>query len=69
MYSMATKKDKPKSRNGDRHKPSRHVRVHHALAEALDRLATRNATTAPQEANRAIRELLEKEGLWPPKPE
>lgn len=62
---MAEKKP-PKSRRGDRHKPSRHIRVHQLLAQQLDVLAARNASTAPQEANRAIRELLERAGLWPP---
>jgi len=60
-------KDANKKQGGDRHKPSRQVRVNPKLAAALDKLAARNATTAPIEANRAIRELLERESLWPPK--
>jgi hypothetical protein len=66
---MAKKKksdtDKEK-RGSDRHKPARQMRIHPLLAAQLDVLAERNATTAPQEAHRAIREMLEREGLWPP---
>ena len=58
------KRDK---RKGDRHKPGRQVRIRSVFLPHLDRLAERNGTTAPEEANRALRELLEREGLWPPK--
>lgn len=53
-------------RSSDRHKPSRQMRISEAIAKQLDLLAERNATTAPQEANRIIREALETLGLWPP---
>lgn len=56
-------------RKNDRHKPSRMMRIAERLAEVLDELAERNATTAPAEANRLIREGLEKLGMWPPPPE
>lgn len=53
---------------GDRHKDSHPVRVRRVLADQLKILAERNVTTVPDEVNRAVRELLEREGLWPPKP-
>ncbi len=62
---MANKK-KPQA---DRHKPSRMARVREILAKRLDILAERNATDFTEELNRAARELLVREGLWPPKPE
>jgi hypothetical protein len=40
--------------------------IREALAKQLDKLAERNATSFTEEANRAIRELLTREGLWPP---
>ncbi len=63
LTCMPDKKSTPK--DADRHKPSRHVRIKVQLAEQLDRLALRNATSTPDEVNRAVRELLEREGLWP----
>ncbi len=62
---MSERKKKETDRSKDRHLPSRQMRVRKRLADALDRLAERNDSTAPSEANRAIRELLEREGLWP----
>lgn len=44
------------------------MRIRERLAEILDGLAERNATSAPEEANRLIREGLEKLNLWPPPP-
>jgi hypothetical protein len=49
-------------------KPSRQMRIRGVYLQPLDALAKRNGTTPPQEANRAIRELLEREQLWPPAP-
>lgn len=49
----------------DRHKPSRMVRVREALADQLDELVGRNASDFTEEVNRAVRELLQREGLWP----
>lgn len=67
LASMSRQRKDAQKRTGDRHKPSRHVRIHPGLAEAADLLAERNATTFPQEVNRALREYLQREGLWPPK--
>lgn len=52
--------------NADRHKPARLTRVKETLAKKLDLLAERRATDFTAEVNRAVRELLEREGLWPP---
>lgn len=43
------------------------MRISEPLAVVLDELADRNLTTPPAEANRLIREGLERLGLWPPK--
>ena len=59
---MAKKPAQPKK---DRHKPSKQYRVKKQLARLLDRLAERRASSGPEEVNRAVRELLEREGLWP----
>jgi hypothetical protein len=61
--TLDTMKDQ---RKGDRHRPSRMMRISERLAEVLDDLGERNATSAPSEANRLIREGLERAGLWPP---
>lgn len=55
-----------KKKSSDRHKPSKQVRLRKSLADQLEVLAERNATTVPEEVNRAVRLLLEREGLWPP---
>lgn len=52
----------------DTHKPSRLVRVKAVLIDPLETLAEHKATSVPDEVNRAVRELLEREGLWPPRP-
>lgn len=57
---------KKKSSGQDRHKPSVQVRLNIRLATQLEKLAERNATSVTQEANRAVRLLLEEAGLWPP---
>lgn len=56
---------KPK-KSTDRHKPSRMVRVKGALAAQLDLIVAENETAFTDEVNRAIRELLVREGKWPP---
>ena len=43
------------------------VRIRERLAAQLDILAQRNETSIVEEANRAVRLLLEQSGLWPPK--
>lgn len=55
-----------KKKSNDRHKPSRMTRVREVLAVQLDKLSKRNATGFTEEVNRAVRELLTREGLWPP---
>ncbi len=62
------KPGRPKGRSKDRHKPGRQVRIRAAFLDALDGLARANGTTAPEEVNRAVRELLQREGRWPRKP-
>ena len=52
----------------DRHKPAKMVRVRIALDKQLEILAERLASDRTEQVNRAIRELLEREGLWPPPP-
>lgn len=64
---MATPKKEPK-RTEDRHKPHRMLRVRQAFADAIQALADRNSSDFTEEGNRMIREWLEKEGLWPPRP-
>ena len=60
---MVSRKNKSGS---DRHKPARQIRLNLRLSVQLDKLAHRNATSVTQEVNRAVRELLTREGLWPP---
>ena len=55
-----------RKKKNDRHKPSVQVRLNIRLAAQLEKLAERNATSVTQEANRAVRLLLEEAGLWPP---
>lgn len=50
----------------DRHKPSRLVRVKELFAPGLERVAALRGTSLAEEVNRAVRELLERESLWPP---
>lgn len=50
----------------DRHKASRMTRIKESLAVELEKLADQNATSITVEVNRAVRELLIREGLWPP---
>jgi hypothetical protein len=50
----------------DRHKPSRMVRVREVLAQQLDHLAVQRASDLTELVNQAVRELLERAGLWPP---
>ena len=62
---MSKKKASPEST--DRHKPSRMVRLKERLAVQLELVAAENATSLTEEVNRAVRELLQRAGLWPPK--
>lgn len=63
---MATRKDHKANRKADRHKPRRMAGVKEVLARQVDILSGRNATDFTEEVNRAVRELLVREGLWPP---
>lgn len=56
-----------RKRSLDRHAENWPVRIPIAIANVLDELGKRNATSAATEARRLIREGLEREGLWPPK--
>lgn len=53
----------------DRHKPARQIRLNLRLSIQLEKVAERNATNVTQEVNRAVREMLTREGLWPPAPD
>lgn len=54
------------SKMPDRHKPSRMIRIPERMAEQAELLAERNATSITEVAKTALREYLEKLGLWPP---
>lgn len=60
------KETKAPSRKEQR-KPARMVRVRELLALAGDKLAERLAKDLTEIVNDALREKLEREGLWPPK--
>lgn len=56
----------------DAHKAKQiNVRLHQSLRKQLDKLVEANASDLTEEVRIAIRERLEKAGLWPPtkKPE
>lgn len=57
-----SKKDPEK----DRHKASKPTRIRPRLAQQLEDLAERRETDVTTEVNRAVREMLEREHLWPP---
>lgn len=50
----------------DRHKPRNMVGVPARLMEQIDKLVERNCTDRTTEVIRAVRLMLENEGLWPP---
>lgn len=57
---------KPKKRTADRHsKESKMVRIKAEFIGQLEELNTRRLTGVTQLVNEAVREKLEKEGLWP----
>ena len=58
---MAKTKQKPEP-NGD----NRKFKVRKPLLDRLDQLAERNATDVTELVNQAVRELLERAGMWPP---
>lgn len=59
------KDKKTTGKSTDRHKPRRMVGIRHQFAASLDALCERNGTDATEEVNRAIRELLIREELYP----
>lgn len=85
MLDIAKKQNKPaasaaqpdetgggtKSRSSrlDRHKASVMVRLPRVLADLLEQLQERNVTDRGDEVVRAVREYLERNGLWPPRPD
>jgi hypothetical protein len=51
----------------DRHKRKAfQLRLHELIRQQLEKLAERNASSLTAEASIAIRERLERHGLWPP---
>lgn len=59
---------KKKKRTEAHLNPQFPLRLPRELRAMLDKLAERNARKATEEARTAIREHLERAGLWPPKP-
>ena len=66
MATIVVMGKQPDKKSSDRHKPSRMVRVRKRLADVLEKLAEREASSLGEEANNAIREYLKDKGLWPP---
>ncbi len=68
MPAMAKpKKDESKDQKKDAHKVrSITLRLHAKIRGQLEKLVQQNASTINDEIRRAIRERLEREGLWPP---
>ncbi len=64
MSSMAKKNDRHK-------RPLTGIRLHPLMRQQLEALVDRNTSSVTEEIRTAIRERLEKNGLWPPpaKPE
>jgi hypothetical protein len=59
-------KEKPE-RSQDRHKnKGKIIRLHDVYWRQLDTLVDRNRSDYTEEIRRALRSLLEEEGLWPP---
>ncbi len=58
-----------KKKTDDTHKPSRMVRVKEVLAAQLDEIVQENASSFTDEVNRAVREMLVREGRWPRRPD
>ncbi len=64
---MAKNKPTDSTSKPDRHKVNRMARVRERLAVQLDLVAAERDTDFTEEVNRAVREMLEREGKWPPK--
>jgi hypothetical protein len=65
MVAMAKKQ--PASQ--DRHKPRRMTSVPERMAKLLEEIAATKETNLATEVKQAVREYLERAGLWPPKRE
>ncbi len=63
MISFMAKKKTSSTRNKN---PQFPLRMSKELRDILDLLASRNDRTPTEEARTAIREHLERNGLWPP---
>lgn len=59
---------KDKNRSQDRHKNAKMVRIRSEFVGPLEQLVSRYASDGTQLVNDALREKLEREGFWPPKP-
>ena len=64
LAPMAKKPESGSKRN-DRHKPAKLVRIKPRLAAQAEVLAERLESDFTKVVNDAIREKLEREGLWP----
>lgn len=67
MARKQTQPAGPPARKRDRHLPARQVRIREEFAAILEQLGERNLSGITEEANRLIRQGLEREGLWPAK--
>lgn len=47
-------------------KPTRWARIRLQIAKQMDELVSRNSSDFTEEVNIAVRERLERQGLWPP---
>jgi hypothetical protein len=63
MAKKRTKIEEPK--DVAERKPYRWARVRDRLAQQLDKVVATNASDFTEEVNVAVREYLEKKGLWP----
>ena len=66
MLAIMRKKSEKNHESGDRHLPFKQTRVREQLAIALEKFCEKKAMSFPQAVNQAVREMLEKEGMWPP---
>jgi hypothetical protein len=64
------KPKKPADPTPDRHKKKPfQLRLHRLLRQQLELLAERNVSDLTSEISIAVRERLERNGLWPPQPD
>lgn len=57
-----------KESGGDRHKPRRMAAIPLSMAAKLDDLVKLNGSDFTEEVRNAVREYLQRHGLWPKKP-